>query len=242
MRGWASIWSSGIIVIAVCVARATDRPTTAPSLPTGTLVCVGGSFTAGEGAPTPDQSYVGRLRARAAAEGVDLKVVNEGRSGWSTGAFVANTAGVVAKMPADATWVTILLGTNDARSTDPADAIGRQAAANLERLIAAYHAKAPRAQFVIVTPTSVDVGKLTPRLLKAGYGSRTPANLRQVTEASRVLAGRLGLRLIDLTAFPSAGHTVDGVHPDAVGHAEVAAAIWSGLSTPPPTTEPTTRP
>ena len=230
-----------LLLIAVLIAAPTARlasaaePAAVP--PPGKLVCVGDSITAGESV-TPDQCYVGRLKAKAAAAGVKLDVAADGRSGWTTGDFLAHAKAVVAKVPADATVVTILLGTNDARSADSPEKVADRAADHVTKLIALYHAKAPRATFVLVGPPAVDVARLTPRLRKADYGARTPPALTAIRAAYKAAAERLGARFVDLSAVPSAGHTVDGVHPDPAGHAEIADAVWAALSTPSPTSRP----
>ena len=78
------------------------------------MVCIGASITAGQGVK-PSECYVGLLKARAEKLNLNLEVIGQGRSGWSTGAYVHNAEKVVEAMPADATIVTILLGTNDTR-------------------------------------------------------------------------------------------------------------------------------
>ena len=206
--------------------------------PTGTLVCVGASITAGEGAPTPAESYVGRLRERAKDAGLALTVVNQGRSGWSTVDYLKHADAVVAKMPADATFVTFQLGTNDTRSKDPTNVMADRAATDLEKLVYLYRAKAPRAAFVVMAPTRFDPTRMAARLGPAGYGERTPERLAAVSRAYAALASRLGLRFVDLSDVPTAGHSVDGLHPDAAGHAQVAGAIWAALCTPAPAARP----
>jgi lysophospholipase L1-like esterase len=210
--------------------------------PTGKLVCVGASVTAGTGAPRPELSYVGRLAARAKADGVALEVVRDGRSGWTTGDYLKHADAVLAKTPADATIITFQLGGNDTRLPGTADAIAARAAADMEQLIARYRTRAPRARIVLLSPTAFDVAHESAALKKAGFTDQTPARLRSVTDAYRALAERIGVGFIDLSGVPSPGHTVDGLHPDAIGHAEMADAVWVGLSNVPPATQPATRP
>ena len=217
-------------------------PATRPAVLAGKLVCVGASVTAGVGAPRPELSYVGRLKAKAAAAGGQLAVVGDGRSGWTTGDYLKHADAVVAKMPADATIVTFQLGGNDTRSHDAADVVARRAAADMERLIGLYRAKAPHARFVLLTPTAFDTAHESAALTKAGFTDQTPARLAAVADAYRALATRLDVGYVDLSTVPSPGHTVDGLHPDAVGHAEMADAIWAGLSALPPADGPATRP
>ena len=205
-----------------------DRPTTRPLA--GKLVCVGASITQGFLASKPDLSYVGRLAAMAAAAHDDLQVVNEGRSGWSTGAYAYNSAKLADKLPADTTLITIELGTNDLRDKGSPAKIAQTAAANLERLIKAYQARVPAATVVVITPTAVYPAKFTQHLRDTGYDDSGPAKLVAIDAAYKALARKLGLQLIDLSDLPAAGDTPEGVHPDDHGHAAIADRVWRELN------------
>lgn len=203
------------------------------SLPApGLMVCVGASVTAGEHV-TPAQCYVALLRARVAAAGVALKVQDDGRSGWSTGAFAYNAKAIADHLPADTSLITILLGTNDARTQSPPTKVAAEAVANMTKLIAAYRAKVPKATFVIIAPPTVDAPRLSQRLIKADYGPWSPNDMAAIRVAYRHLAKRLGARFVDLLDVLAPGQTVDGVHPDAAGHVRIADAIWPALAAGP---------
>ncbi len=209
-----------------------DGPSTAPAtaLPTGRLVCVGDSITAGSLASGADYCYVSLLRKLAARSHTDLRVVNAGLSGFSTGAYAYRPDEKAEHIPLDTTLITIMLGTNDTREKTPPEAIGRDAAANLRRLILAYRKRVPAAKVVLITPPMLYPEKFTPELRRAGYDESGPAKLRAIDDACRALAGELGLQFVDVSGLPAAGQTPEGVHPDDAGHAALAEAIWAALS------------
>ena len=230
---WNSVGRRWLGAVAVCFAAGPALVSAeGPAVPRklhGKLVCVGDSICAGESV-TRAESYPGRLGAKAVAAHDDLAVVGQGRSGWSTRSYVENLAAVARDLPADATVVTIQLGTNDTRDHDTPAAVADACVANVQKLIAAYHARAPAARFVIVTPVAAYPERLTKRLRDANYNDRTPAKLAAIRDAYAALAKRLGAGFVDVSALPGAEHSVDGVHPDAAGHAMIADAVWRGLT------------
>ncbi len=223
----ALLWTLVLGWQAVAV-RGGEGPTTRPL--SGRLVCVGASLTQGSLASKPELCYVSRLAAFAAAAHDDLRVVNEGRSGWSTGAYAYNAKKLAEKLPADTTLITILLGTNDLREKGaPAD-IAARAAKNLERLIAAYQARVPHARVVIMTLTDVYPDKFIRHLRDTGYDDAGPAKRAAINAAYRMLAGRLGLQLIDLSGVMTPQDTPEGVHANDRGHEKIADLVWRELN------------
>ena len=108
-----------------CVGAPGQQSSVPPLKLEGKMVCIGALITAGEGVK-PAECYVGLLRAKAKAEHLDLQVIGQGRSGWSTGAYVQNKELIVKAMPADTTIVTILLGTNDSREAGLPEELGQR--------------------------------------------------------------------------------------------------------------------
>ena len=205
-----------------------DGPATRPLA--GRLVCVGASETEGALASKPELCYVSRLAALARAAHDDLQVVNEGRSGWSTGAYAYNAAKLAGKLPADATVITIMLGTNDTRDKGSPAKIAGAAARNMERLIKAYQARVPHARVVILTPTALYPGKFIRHLRDTGYDEAGPAKLVAIDAAYKTLAAKLGLQLIDLSDLPDVAGSAEGVHANDQGHAAIADRVWRELN------------
>jgi lysophospholipase L1-like esterase len=200
----------------------------------GTLVCVGDSIT--EGQPKDQigegKDYVSLLREKAGAAHLDLKVINQGRSGWTTQQYLDNAESILQGMPADATFVSILLGTNDTRFGNDPDELAQKSADSLRKLIALYHAKAPQARFIIMVPPAVHTSKLTPRLLAANYNKESMSKIAAMSVAFAKLASTDHHMFINLSHFPTEKQSLDGVHPDAAGHAALADEIWRSLTSP----------
>ena len=219
------------IFLALCsVASAQGNSKPAAMLPQGRLVCVGDSITAGSLATKPERCYVSRLQWLASQAHSDLQVINEGLSGFSTGAYAYRADEKALHIPTDTTLITIMLGTNDTRDKRSPDTIAPDAANNVERLVKAYQARVPKAKIVIITPTALYPSKFTKDLRGAGYDETGPAKLAAIDGAYKALATKLGLSLIDVSGLPGIDNTPEGVHPNDIGHAELAEVIWHGLS------------
>ena len=219
------------VLLGLCsVATAQEQSPPAAKPPAGKLVCVGDSITEGALATRPERCYVSRIRSLASEAHCDLQVVNEGRSGWSTGAFAANAAALAAKLPVDATLITIMLGTNDTRENGLPGKIAEEAADHLDKLIKLYREKVPGVEVVLITPPAAYPSKFTEELRRAHYEENTPEKLMAIDAAYQSLARRLGLRLIDVSKLPGSEHSPDGVHPDDDGHAKLAEWIWRALN------------
>jgi lysophospholipase L1-like esterase len=219
------------IFLALCTAanaQENGKPTV--KIPKGRLVCVGDSITAGALATRPERCYVSRLQWLASKAHSGLQVVNEGLSGFSTGAYAYRADEKAQHIPTDTTLITIMLGTNDTRDKGSPDTIAANAAGNLERLIKAYQARVPNAKIVIITPTALYPAKFTQNLRGAGYDETGPAKLNAIDEAYNALTQKLGLPLIDVSNLPAGEDTPEGVHPNDLGHAKLAEVIWHGLS------------
>jgi len=132
-------------------------------------------------------------------------------------------------MPADATVVTILLGTNDTRFGEDGDEIAKRAVTNLRQLIALYHAKAPDARFVIMASPAIYPDMLPENLRNANYNERSPAKVAALRDAYKAMAAEDHLQFIDLSELPSRTNSIEGVHPNAAGQQQLADKIWTEL-------------
>jgi lysophospholipase L1-like esterase len=220
---------SAIVLMLSSSARAEDVGTTV-KLPEGKLICVGDSITDGSLASRPERCYVRRLQWLATQAHSDLQVVNLGLSGFSTGAYSYRADEKAQRIPTDTTLITIMLGTNDTRDKRSPDAIATDAANNVERLLKAYQARAPRATIILITPPALHPEKFTANLRGAGYDETGPAKLAAIDASYKRLTQKLGLQLIDVSDLPSSEDTPEGVHPNDLGHAKLAEAIWHALS------------
>ena len=205
-----------------------ERPTTRPL--SGKMVCVGASETEGSLASRPELCYVSRLAAFAREAHDDVQVVNEGRSGWSTGAYAYNAAKLAGKLPTDTTLITFMLGTNDTRDKGSPAKIAATAARNMERLIKAYQARVPHARVVLMTPTALYPGKFIQHLRDTGYDETGPAKLVAIDAAYKGLAAKMGLQLIDLSDLPTIEGSAEGVHANDQGHEQIAERVWRELN------------
>ncbi len=207
--------------------------TTEPVAPLqGKLVCVGDSITAGEPHERIGRhmSYVDQIRTMATAAQLKLEIINQGRSGWSTQQYLDEAKSIVKAMPADATVITIMLGTNDTRFGENPTEIADRCVTNLRKLIALYHDKAPHARFVILPAPAVYPAKLPAELRRANYNEQTPAKNEAIRNAYIAMAKTDGLQFIDVSSLPKAAHSLEGVHPTAEGQKDLADAIWKGLT------------
>jgi lysophospholipase L1-like esterase len=223
-----------LVVWATTLGPNLSAATTEPAMPlAGKLVCVGDSITAGEPHERigRHQSYVDQMQAAMTpAAKAQLVIVNQGRSGWSTQQYLDNANTVVKAMPADATVITIMLGTNDTRFGDKPTEIADRCVTNLRKLIALYQNKAPHARFVILTAPAVYPAKLSADLRRANYNEQTPAKIEAIRTAYIAMAKADGLQVIDVSALPEEAHSLEGVHPTADGQKDLARVIWKGLT------------
>ena len=218
------------------IALADESP--APLKLEGKMVCIGASITAGADVQ-PQECYVQLLRARVQAAHLNLEVIQQGRSGWSTGAYVANGTKMQAAIPPDTTIISILLGTNDSRDKGTPEQVGHRAGVNLEKLIDLYQQRVPKVQFVIALPTAQYPQKLIKRLRDANYGDASAANIKQIQAAFRAVAVKRHLLIVDLSGLPSTPEkSLEGIHPTPEGHVEICDAFWKAMNPLPATTQP----
>jgi lysophospholipase L1-like esterase len=200
-------------------------PATTQASIEGKIVFVGDSLTAGFGVD-PKDNFVAKLEAMSAR----ATFVGQGRSGWSTLAYLNAIEEVLAAIPVDADVLVIQLGANDLKESGHTDEVVRKTAANMEKLADRFHAKSPRLRLVLMTPGPFFPKALSEMLRDAGYGPQTPEYLAKLRDAFRDVARRRGFGFIDVTeALTDPADTLDGAHPTPQGHAKLAEAIWKQL-------------
>jgi lysophospholipase L1-like esterase len=197
--------------------------TSAADAPRTKVVCVGDSITLGEGVKQ-EENFVSLLGAGNSR----WKTVNQGRSGWSTSAYLERRQQVLSAIPGDADMVLVLLGTNDILEGRP-DATVAKIARQIDQLTDLIHERAPKAEIVLMTPLNVFPINLSERLRRAGFGEQSAQDLKLVGDALRDLAKRKEYRAVDLYPALTASDTLDGVHPNAAGHRHIKDAILKAL-------------
>lgn len=191
----------------------------------GKYVFVGDSLTAGFGVD-PREGFIAKLGAMSTR----ATFVGQGRSGWSTLAYLNAIEKVLKEIPADADVLVIQLGANDLKESGHTEEVVRQTAANMEKLADRFQAAAPRARLVLMTPGPFFPKALSRMLLDAGYGAQTPEHLAKLRDAFRGVARRRGFGFIDVTeALTDPADTLDGAHPTPQGHVKLAETIFKQL-------------
>jgi len=191
----------------------------------GKVVCVGDSLTAAEGV-RPEEGFPAKLDARSER----IAVVQQGRSGWPTTAYLRRIDEVLAALPADADVILLQLGANDLRMDGHSDETVARTADNLGELIDRLRGRAQRAKLVVLAPPTMVPEELTPRLREAGFGAHSPPMLHKLSAAYRDLAARKSCGFIDLFPLLAPGDTLDGAHPNDAGHTKIADEIWRRLA------------
>ena len=198
----------------------------APSPPTGKLVIAGDSMTAAEGVPAKEgfPSLLNHIG------GESLQVLQQGRSGWPTTAYLRRMDEVLQKIPEDADWILLQLGANDLRVHGESEETVRTTAQNMAKILQAFRRKAPSAKLTLVSPPTMVPGELSERLRNSGFGDQSPAWLAKLGNAYEKIAFENGWGYIDLHDTLTDGHTLDGAHPNARGHRRVAISMWQQLN------------
>jgi len=185
-----------------------------------TIVALGSSSTEGAGASSPSASYPARLEAllRAALPGVELRVINAGRSGESSAEMLARLeSDVLAHDPDLVIWQA---GGNEVlRGSDPAGFLA-QMRAGLRRL------RAAGAEVVLMD------NQRSPRILSAPASRSFDAAMQELAQAERVplfARSRLMQRWRDAGLPPAEVLASDGLHHNDRGYACLAEALAASL-------------
>lgn len=174
----------------------------------------------------PDRRFTHLL----SIEDPSVAIADLGRHGWATSTYLKRQDEAVASIPRDAAVIFIQLGANDLRLHGHSDETVRQAVVRMDKLADAVGRQAKDARLVILSPITMFPEELPDRLRNEGFGPESPEYLKQLGEAYAALARRRGWGFVDLyPVVASQANTLDGAHPNAVGHARIAGAIWPTL-------------
>jgi acyl-CoA thioesterase-1 len=191
---------------------------------TKTVVFIGDSLTDGDGVPD-DSNFVSLLDSRSE----HLNAGNQGRSGWSTTAYLKeeHRDDVLQNIPAGADVLVIQLGANDLRVHGHSEATIEQTVKNMEELINLFQQAVPGAEIVLMAPTGMEPGRLSPRMKEAGFGAQTNQYLGMLSRAYNDLAEKNHYSYLTLSGVLDEGMTLDGAHPTTAGHKKIAEHIWN---------------
>jgi acyl-CoA thioesterase-1 len=189
-------------------------PATAPAAGVArTVVFLGDSLTAGYGLPDPaSEAYPALIAARLRAAGSTWKVVNAGISGDTTAGGLRRIDWTL-RAPVDV--LVVALGANDGlRGVDPA-----VTAANLRGIIERARARHPSVRILLA-------GMQLPPELGAAH---TAAFARVFPDVAAATGAALVPFLLAGVGGDPTLNLGDRIHPNAAGHAVMAATVWPHL-------------
>ena len=178
-----------------------------------TVVFLGDSLTAGYGLPDPaSEAYPALIAARLRAAGSTWKVVNAGISGDTTAGGLRRIDWTL-RAPVDV--LVVALGANDGlRGVDPA-----VTAANLRGIIERARARHPAVRILLA-------GMQLPPELGAAH---TAAFARVFPDVAAATGAALVPFLLAGVGGDPTLNLGDRIHPNAAGHAVMAATVWPHL-------------
>jgi lysophospholipase L1-like esterase len=178
------------------------------------ILCAGDSLTA--------EAYPRMLRQALREEGVRARVLDEGRSGNTSGEYLKFLRGASLRLKAEAPDAILLqLGTNDVRFDGDRTALP-DFVRNMREIVRIFGEFRDRAG----RPSTLFLATIPP-VPESSPFPFTPASARRVVEeinpALRDLAAGAGLTLVDNYAlFAEAPELLPGVHPSEEGYRRLA--------------------
>ncbi|HQT91619.1 MAG TPA: SGNH/GDSL hydrolase family protein [Candidatus Kryptobacter bacterium] len=185
----------------------------------GTVVCFGDSIT--HGAKVDGHSWVYFL----SKEHPEVIFVNEGRNGRKTSD--RDEILPVLKNHPHAEMFLIFLGVNDLKNGN--DSMVNSCVENMRWMIRQVRENDIRTKIVILSPTQINVRRMSPLNVKKMYNMKTESSLISLEGRYKRLASEDSVGFISLLKVLSPGNYVDGLHPSEAGQREIAGAVWKGL-------------
>lgn len=186
------------------------------------IICFGDSITEGK---TPASLKNGNrwIEVLEKSSGGKIVCYNEGKGGRPAAA-VADLEPALKRHP-DANVLLIALGTNDSRDYDAR--ASERVVAHLKQMLDLARKQNANLRFVLCAPYNINVDGLKANKDK---GPQRKENLIRFGKGIKDLAAEQKLPCIDFYGvIPETSLTTDGVHPDAAGHAAIAAKAWAEL-------------
>jgi acyl-CoA thioesterase-1 len=219
-----------LLTAALQVIVSADNPASSPAVRPSregklrTVVVFGDSITAGSMLAPADRGKAWPQVVENESHGT-LRMINEGKGGRPSASLAEFDE--MLKRQSKPDLLVIALGMNDSRDITP-DCVPK-AVANIRAMIMRCRQTwGPKTPVLIVGPTNINKGALGPT---KNIGKEREAKIRELGDAFAVLARELSCDYISLFgSVPDTSLTADGVHPNVVGNAAIAAVMFSKLN------------
>lgn len=187
------------------------------------IICFGDSITEGK---TPASLKNGErwIEVLEKSSGGKIVCYNEGKGGRPASAFPDFEPAL--KRHPEANVLLIALGTNDSR--DYSKSAVQELRKNMNIMACFARGKFPNLKKIILcAPYNISVSSLKTNREK---GTQRMENLMAFGKTIKEIATQENHTFIDFYGvIPETSLTTDGVHPDAAGHAAIAAKAWAEL-------------
>lgn len=183
------------------------------------IVCFGDSITFGS--LLNGRSWVSILNDNHA----DIDFVNAGRSGRKTSDKL-ELLPVLNKYP-NADKYLIFLGVNDLK--DGNDSLVNACVNHMKWMVTEIRKVNPKAEIVILAPCDINLKTMNEINVKKKYNQHTKTALYLLAKEYKTLAKQEKTSFISLLHAVSKPNYLDGLHPNAIGQAQIAAKVWKGI-------------
>ncbi len=227
------LMTMSILSIAVASAADADGQQADPPLPQVDVVFMGDSITKGVRAGvSPEQTFPQQVQAMLLEQGLQITVANVGIGGERTDQALRRLKrDVISRRPQ---FAVVMYGTNDSYVDQGKQTSRLTTAAYRENLQAIIE------QLLIegIEPILMTPPRWADAARPNGIGNNPNSSLEPFIESGRALARQNNLKWVDHYGHWTAAHqrgqnlsewTVDGCHPNARGHQEIAAQVVSVL-------------
>jgi acyl-CoA thioesterase-1 len=219
-----------LLATTIHTALSADNPASSPAVRSSgegkmrTVVVFGDSITAGIMLAPADRGKAWPQVVENDSRGT-LRMINEGKGGRPSASLAEFDE--MLKRQSKPDLLVIALGMNDSRDIT-AECVPK-ATANIRAMVMRCRQTwGPETPVLIVGPTNINKGALGPT---KNIGKEREAKLRELGDAFAVLARGLSCDYISLFgSVPDTSLTADGVHPNVVGNAAIAAVMFSKLN------------
>ena len=190
-----------------------------------TILFLGDSISAGDGVDAK-YTYPALLERRLG----DIKVINQGRSGWSTDSYIDRWKEVEDEFPSRADIIFIQLGANDLRVHGHNDSTITICMENMKVILKKIRSHFPNAEIVLMSSTKMDPAAMDERMKEVGFGQWTNQYLSRIGEGYFMIASDNYCHFIDLHRLVPMNTTDDGAHLNKNGHQIAANVVIRFLS------------